>query len=282
MDNKIKINKKEIITEIFNICKQKNNFVFDNKLIKDILKRFDSDTNPYDMTKLDNTKKFPDILLKEDYYIAHIGNGKHQFIKGINKVFHEFEKINDGEIVKWSYRPSILNDFSESESSVLSLCFNQRIIHDFLYQDIVSNPKIYNSERKKGVSFNYKIGDLELNFENLQIEIDLTTENNGFVTVFEGKNAGGSISTPTSSSYNGLKNFNIFQLYNPFRYYYELKECNKLNIKKLTACFLIRQKTENGSIIRLYNYIFEDPINIMSIKLVKKNEYILERRVLDD
>ncbi|MHB8282862.1 MAG: type II restriction enzyme [bacterium] len=280
MDNKIKTNKKEIITEIFNICKKNNNFIFDNKLIKDILRQFKSNTNPYDMTKLDNTKKFPDILLKEDYFIAHIGNGKHQFVRDINKVFHEFEEIQDNEIIKWPYRPSILNDFSESESSVLSLCFNQRIMHDFLYQDIVSNPKIYNSERKKGVSFNYKIGDLELSFENLQIEIDLTTENNGFVTVFEGKNAGNSISV--SPSYNWLKNFNIFQLYNPFRYYYELKERNKLNIKKLTACYLIRQKTENGSIIRLYNYIFEDPINITSIKLVKKNEYILGRRALND
>ena len=269
-----KINKKEIIAEIFRICKQKDNFIFDNNLIKDILKKFKSNTNPYDMTKLDSTEKFPDILLNEDYFIAHMGNGLHQFIRGINKVFHEFEKIEEGEAIKWAYRPSILNDFSESESSVLSLCFNHRIIHDFLYQDIVANPKVYNSERKRGVSFKYKIGDVETSFENLQIEIDLTSENYGFVTVFEGKN--------TKNSDSWMKNFNIFQLYNPFRYYYELKENNKIEIKKLTACYLVRQKNENGSIIRLFNYIFEDPKDITSIKVIKKNEYILERRHFND
>jgi hypothetical protein len=273
-----RITKKEIITEIFHICKRNNNLIFDNNLIKDILKRLNSNTNPSDMTKLDNTDKFPDILLKEDYFIAHIGDGIHQFVKGINKVFHEFEKIEEDEIIKWPYRPSILNDFSESESSVLSLCFNHRIIHDFLYQDIVSNPKIYNSERKKGISFKYRIGDVEMSFENLQIEIDLTSENYGFVTVFEGKNTKNS----TKNSDSWIKNFNIFQLYNPFRYYYELQQNNKIKIKKLTACYLVRQKNDGNSIIRLFNYIFEDPFDITSIKLVKKNEYILERRQLND
>ena len=123
--------KKESIAEIFLICKKKNNFIFDNDLIKKVIKKSASNANPYDITKLDNTSKYPDILLKEDYFIAHIGQGKHCFIKGLNKVFHEFEPINEDEVVKWPYRPSILNDFSISESSVLSLCFNHRIIHDF-------------------------------------------------------------------------------------------------------------------------------------------------------
>jgi hypothetical protein len=262
--------KKDIITGIFNICKTRNDFVFDNDFIKEVLKEAGSGANPYDITKLDNTSKYPDILIKEDYFIAHIGKGRHCFIRGLNKIFHEFETINDDEVIKWPYRPSILNDFSISESSVLSLCFNHRIIHDFLYQDIAANPKIYNSERKRGVSFNYFIGNLEMSFENLQIEIDLTMENYGFVTVFEGKN--------TIDSNNWIKNFNIFQLYNPYRYYHNLKLAKKLDIKKLTACHLVRLKTLNGSRVRLYNYIFENPEDITSIKLIQKNEYVLERR----
>ncbi|RZV39502.1 MAG: hypothetical protein EVJ48_04735 [Candidatus Acidulodesulfobacterium acidiphilum] len=266
-----KKSKKDIVAEIFNICKKKNNFIFDNDLIKKILKKYNLNTNPYDITKLDNTSKYPEILLKEDYFIAHIGQGKHCFIKGLNKVFHEFEPIKEDEVIKWPYRPSILNDFSISESSALSLCFNHRIIHDFLYQDIAANPKIYTSERKRGVSFNYFIGkNLKMNFENLQIEIDLTMENYGFVTIFEGKN--------TVDSINWIKNFNIFQLYNPYRYYHNLKLTNKLDIKKLTACYLLRLKTSNGSKVRLYNYVFEDPEDINSIMLIQKNEYVLEKR----
>jgi hypothetical protein len=226
------------------------------------------------MTKLDDTSKFPDVLLKEDYFIAHIGGGYHQFINGINKVFHKFENIEDDEIINWVYRPSILNDYSISESSVLSLCFNHRIIHDFLYLDIVSNPKIYNSERKRGISFNYKIGEVDLQFEDLQIEIDLTSEYNGYVTVFEGKN--------TRDSKSWLENFKIYQLYNPFRYYRELQEKERLDIKKITTCFLVRQKNQEGSNIRLYNYTFKNPLDITSITLLKKREYKLKRRDFDD
>jgi hypothetical protein len=272
---KNKITKKEIITEIFNICKSKNNFEFDNNLIKEVLVKKGSKTNPYDMTKLDSTEKFPEILINENYFIVHLGDGRHKFVKGIKKVFHKFEEIEENEKMSYPYRPSLLNDFSNSESSILSLCFNHRIIHDFLYLDIVSNPKIYNSERKNRIYFEYFIDDLELKYENLQIEIDLTCELNGKVTVFEGK---------SSQNINDkwLEDFNVFQLYNPFRYYYELQKDKKIDVKKITACYLIRKKTDEGSIIRLYNYIFEDPLNICSLKLLKKREYILKKRVFKD
>ena len=266
----MKVTKKQIISKLFKICKKRNNFTFNNELVKNVIKKVGSNTNPYDMTKLDHTSKFPDILLKEDYFIAHLGKGKHQFIKGINKIFHRFEEIEENEIIDWVYRPSILNDFSVSESSVLSLCFNHRIIHDFLYLDIVSNPKVYNSERKRGVSFEYKIDNINMSFENLQIEIDLTMEYKNVVTVFEGKN--------TKNSLTWLENFNIYQLYNPFRYYYNLKKEKKLDIEKITASYLVRQKKEDGSFLRLYNYSFENPFDITSIKLIKKREYHLKRR----
>jgi len=129
---------------------------------------------------------------------------------------------------------------------------------------------MYNSERKRGLSFDYKIGTLKTEAKGLQIEIDLTAELNGYVTVFEGKN--------TKNDKEWLKNFNVFQLYYPFRYYYELQKQEKLPIKKISACYLVRQKNKNGSIIRLYNYIFKDYLNITSIKLLKKKQYILNKR----
>jgi hypothetical protein len=102
----------------------------------------------------------------------------------------------------------------------------------------------------------------------LQIEIDLTLEHEGYVTIFEGKN----------NNNQWLKNFNVYQLYNPFRYYYELQQKNKLKIKKLTACYLLRQKIDCNSIVRLYNYTFIDPLDMTSIKLLKNKEYRLNRK----
>jgi hypothetical protein len=209
----------------------------------------------------------------EGYTIVHLGDGKHKFLKCLDALYHNFETIDDKEIVEWPYRPSILNDFSISESSILSLANNHRIMHDFLYQDFSAAPKMYNSERKNSISFEYYIGNEKIKVENLQIEIDLTLELNGYVTVFEGKNT-----HPNS----WLKNFNVLQLYNPFRYYYNLQQENRLSIKRISACYLVRQKRDKNSNVRIYNYIFTDPLNIASIKLLKKREYRLNKRIFED
>jgi hypothetical protein len=263
--------KKQIIEALFERCKLRNSFEFDNSLVKSIVREYGLNTNPYDMTKIDDLSKLPENVVKEDYFIAHLGSGKHKFIKGINNIYHAFEKIENSEYIEWQYKPSILNDFSASESSILSLANNQGILQDFLYRDYscYNAPKMYNSERKRNISFEYYIGKEKFESNKLQIEIDLTLENKGYVTVFEGKNA-----RPNK----WLENFNLYQLYNPFRYYCDLKQKNKLNIGKLTACYLIRQRNKDGSRVRLYNYIFENPVDITSIKLIKKREYFLKKK----
>ena len=257
-------NKKSlVIKKIFNLCKENNDYVFDNKLVKDIAKEVGFG-NPFDVTKLDNTQKFPEILLKNDYFIIHLGGGKHKFVKGINKGFHKFEKINSKSIYDWKYRQSILNEYDTSESNILSVGFNQRIIHDFLYDDIVANPKMYGSRRTK-TSLNYFIGKEKIDASNLQMEIDLTTEYNGLVTIFEGKN-------------NFPENFAVYQLYFPFLYYYNLQKNNELDIKQINCCYLLRKKENGKSIIRIYLYTFENPMDMTSIKLVKNAQYNLIKR----
>ena len=255
--------KQEVITEIFNVCQKNGNNTFDNELVKTISKKVGFG-NPFDATKLDNTQKFPEILLKNDYFIVHLGGGKHQFVKGIDKGFHKFEAIDPENTYDWKYRQSILNEFDTSESNILSVGFNQRIIHDFLYDDIVANPKMYGSRRTK-TSLNFSIGNENINTSNLQMEIDLTTEYNGMVTVFEGKN-------------NFPEDFAVYQLYFPFLYYYNLKKDNKLDIKQINCCYLLRKKEKGKSFIRIYQYLFENPLDMASIKLVKNAQYNLIKR----
>jgi hypothetical protein len=45
--------KKETIEELFQICKKRNDFIFDNSLVKDVLRKGKSEGNPYDITKVD-------------------------------------------------------------------------------------------------------------------------------------------------------------------------------------------------------------------------------------
>jgi len=255
--------KQEVIAEVFKRCKKRRDFVFDNTLVKGICKKYGFG-NPFDVTKLDDTSKFPKILLDKDYFILHLGGGKHRFVKEIKNGFHSFENIGKSSIFDWKYSKSILNEFDTSESNILSVANNQRIIHDFLYEDIVASAKVYGSRRTK-MSLSYKVGKEKLFTQNLQMEIDLTMELRGIITVFEGK--------------NGFpENFAIYQIFHPFKYYSILKEKKKLKIKQITCCYILRKKEKGGSILRLYNYTFKDANNISSIKLLKNAQYNLIKR----
>ncbi len=255
--------KKEVIERIFRICQKKNDFTFDNSLVKQMANEVGL-ANPFDATKWDHSEKLPEILKEHDYFIIHLGGGKHKFVKGIEKGYHRFESITEENIFPWKYRKSILNEFDTSESNILSVAFNQRILHDFLYDDIVANPKMYGSRRTK-TSFDYRIGTEQLHAQNLQMEIDLTTEYGGDITVFEGKN-------------QFPEDFAVYQLFFPYFYYYNLKRREKLAVNRINACYVLRKKQNNSSVIRVYLYTFDNPQDMTSIRLIKNMQYNLIKR----
>ncbi|TAH18417.1 MAG: hypothetical protein EAZ08_11720 [Cytophagales bacterium] len=264
------MNKKdEVLTALFKSCEQKNDYIFHNDLVKDIARKVGFG-NPFDATKIDNKNKLPKILLKNDYAVIHLGNGNHQFIKGIEKVYHDFEPIES--TLQWNYKKSILNEYNSSESNILSVANNQRILHHFLFGkdtefddiDISKRPKTYFPHRTK-TSFSYNFGsDLYLELENIQIEIDLTIEFQGTIGVFEGKNG-----KPDS--------FAIYQIYHPFLYYHKANQLSDIQgkIKEIFGVYVVKT-IENGiTNLKIWAYTFENPLDITSIKFVKSVCYQL-------
>ncbi len=165
-------NKAKVIEELFKICKKKKDFTFHNDLVKKICVKVGFG-NPFDVTKLDNKDKLPEILQKNNYAIIHLGSGKHKFIKGIDKVYHNFEPIQ--KKIDWKYQKSLLNQYNSSESNILSVANNQRILHHFLFGkdtelndvDISKRPKTYFPHRTK-TSFEYNFGnDTKLEMKNI-------------------------------------------------------------------------------------------------------------------
>jgi hypothetical protein len=226
--------------------------------------------NPFDVTKLDNKTKLPDILLRNDYAIIHIGSGKHKFIKGIDKIYHTFEPIQ--EAVDWTYKKSLLNQYNSSESNILSVANNQRILHHFLFGkdtefddvDILQRPKTYFPHRTK-TSFEYSVGkDATLELKNIQIEVDLTIEFQGTIGVFEGKNG-------------KPDNFSIYQIYHPFLYYYNANKVSELKdkIKDIYCVYVVREKSKPYDTIKLWAYTFVNPLDITTIKFLKSASYRL-------
>jgi hypothetical protein len=115
------------------------------------------------------------------------------------------------------------------------------------------------------MSLKYFVANEEIITENLQMEIDLTMELNGVITIFEAK--------------NGFpKNFAIYQIFHPFKYYSNLKKEKELDIKQINCCYILIRKEKGNSFLKLYSYTFEDENNMTSIKLLKCSQYNLIKR----
>jgi len=263
------------LEEIFDICVARNDFAIHNDLVKDVSRKLGAG-NPFQVTKIDQLSKLPQKLIDNDYIVIHLGGGNHRFIKGINKIFNEFEPIQ--ETIDWEYKKSLLNFYNSSESNVLSVANNQRILHHFLLGkdkdlcdvDIVKRPKTYFPHRTR-TNLEYFFGkDLKVELQDIQIEIDLTIEYQGTIGIFEAKNG-------------KPKNFNIYQLYHPFLYYYNAQKHPELldKINKIVCVYLVfekgKQKENSNDKIKLWAYTFENPFDITTIKLVKSTIYNLER-----
>lgn len=256
-----KINKKSLVLEsLLQYCKEKDNFIFHNDLVKEIAKKYNFG-NPFDATKLDSSDKLPTSFNEQNICLLHLGGGYHQFIRGIELLYHPFEEIQD--VIEWQYKKSLLNEYNDSESNILSVANNQRILHHFLFgQDlefenleIENRPKAYFPHRTK-TTLKYQFGDILINAQNQQIEIDLTIEYRGLIGIFEAKNG-------------EPKDFNIYQIYHPYLYYYN----SGLNFKQIVCVYLVR----NRDSLKLWSYTFNEPLHLDSIQFLKSCEYILIR-----
>jgi hypothetical protein len=260
--------KQQVLLELFTHCQKRRNYVFDNDLVESICKKVGF-KNKFDVTKVDHERILPEELRQRDYALIHLGKGRHQFIKGIAKVYHQFEPIR--EFIDWPYRKSLLNEYNSSESNILSVANNQRILHNFLYGldkefeqlDIFERPKTYFPHRTK-TDLNYRFGNSQIVLDSIQIEVDLTIEYKGVIGIFEAKNG-------------NSKSFSIYQIYHPFLYYHKAKSSQEIGskIKEIVCVYVVRRKEKGHSLLSLWAYSFTNPNDITSIKLKQSIGYRL-------
>jgi hypothetical protein len=161
--------------------------------------------------------------------------------------------------------------YNSSESNILSVANNQRILHHFLFGrdtelndvNVEKRPKTYFPHRTKS-SFEYYFGKEPISEDGVQIEIDLTIEFQGTIGVFEGK--------------NGIpKDFNVYQIYHPYLYYHKAKEQPDLEkkIKDIVCVYVVRERIEGYETVKLWAYTFDKPLDITSIRFLRSASYKL-------
>ncbi len=248
-------------------------YTFDNDLVKQLSNPIGF-RNHNDATHIDTKETRSQRMVEEGFSIVHLGakyaNGKRQVARHAlirsEEVFHEFEEIEKVERIL--YEPGPLDEINTSESNILSLTFNHGIINRLLYpNDLRALPSIYMSHRTR---FNpkHRVGSIELDSGEIQAEVDMTVEHRGNVTVFEGKNWK-----------KNRNNFAVYQLFMPYRYYMMKKERGEIDIENINCCYVVRQqvttKEERGSNLDLYLYTFDDPEDMLSIRLLDSIRYEL-------
>tara|TARA_Y100000589_G_scaffold326098_1_gene365263 strand:+ start:456 stop:1274 length:819 start_codon:yes stop_codon:yes gene_type:complete len=227
--------------------------------------------NHNDATHIDTSANLSPLMAKEGLAVVHLGTergvgnvAKHAFIRGVDNVFHTFEEIETGNVRQLKYRPGPLDHLNTSEANILSIVHNHGILREFLYPgDLRANPHIYMAHRTR-VQPEYRIGSMEIPANLIQIEVDMTLEYDGNITVFEGKNWK-----------SGRNDFAIYQLYMPFRYYHLRKLNGEIDIERIECCYVVRRKHKTGSDIDAYLYTFDDPEDMSSIRLLKNQRFEL-------
>jgi hypothetical protein len=263
--------KKSVLATVLAALMERNvhPLIYDNDMIKSMTQHTLS--NQFDVSKMDNSANLPPEFVQHDLFVVNLGGGRHQVVKGINLGYHKLEPVPPERVRNWEYKPSILDATDISEAGILSIAFNQQIISHFLYKDRTVPLRIHLNRRTRAKDYNtfsYKIGDEEVNVKQLQIEMDFIVEKNGHLALAEAKCKGTSLPD----------DFAVVQIYLPYRRLLNMLG-EQLTGRKLRNLFIIQYVLPDGmQAIRVYEYTFEDPLNMGSIKFVNNAEYRLEMK----
>ena len=212
------------------------------------------------MTKFDHSNQLPEIFSKNNITILPDSRGN--YILGKFKMFEELKHKNLKPISMKI--PDFIQSLDitkiTSESSALNIAHMSQMI-DSVMRTKHNEPQslLTLSGRMSSGSLQYNILNVnkkihEFSVENAQIEIDGSYENLNKILIVEAKNK-----IPLD--------FNIRQLYYPFRLYQNLN-----TTKDITPVFF----TYADDIFSFHVYKFTDTMNYSSIKKVEQINFILD------
>ncbi|MEG1363454.1 MAG: transcriptional regulator [Clostridia bacterium] len=208
------------------------------------------------MTKFDNSATLPEIFKKNNLSILPTTRGS--YIISNFKCYKNFI-LDDKDIEKINF-PSYIQSLNytniTSESSAINCAYITNILSNFLNEDRLV-PTVNGRMGSGNFRFNIqKINDtklIEVIVENSQLEIDGGYEGTSSLAIIEAKNY---ISD----------DFMVRQLYYPYRLW-----SSKVT-KNVRPIYIVY----SNNIFNIYEYIFDDPKDYSSIRLLKSKRYSID------
>ena len=234
-DNKLDIWQHIIKTN--NIDIDKNFTIITSEQIKNSKKTWQGKENQFEprlLCKMDNSQSRPKIFIDNDIYIISIKNGIYGLIK--ENIYIPLNKhISVPNIIN-KKNDSLLLDIGNSETSMLDKLYYNHILDDIIGEKIKYGPLLGGRHR---CTFDTIVGSENIKIQGSQYETDGCYETENYVCIVEAKS-------------NECKDFNIRQLYYPFREVYK-----KVGNKKKIVCL----------------FVYKDKQNIVHIHKFKWNNY---------
>jgi len=210
----------------------------------------DSQFEPRLLCKMDTSDSRPDIFKDNDICLLSIKNGVYALLK--ENIYIPLNVYKTAPNIIRETSSSMLLNIGDSETTILDKLHYNNILEHIIGEKILYGPLLGGRHR---CEFDTNIGDISLSIKGSQYETDGCYETENIVCIVEMKS-------------NHCDNFNIRQLYFPFREVY--KKVN--NYKKIIALFICKDK----DIIHIYKYHWKNYLNMKDIELIGYYKYVLK------
>lgn len=231
----------------------KTEITITSNTIKNAKKSWKGKSNQFEprlLCKHDTNDEKPNIFKKNNLCILSIKNGTYLLTKENIYINLQYDDIEAIKLKKCEF--SELLNLGDSESSMIdNLRYNGIFEGKFYLNEKIEYGSLLNGRHR--CSFKTKLGGKYISISGSQFETDACYESKNKILLIECKS-------------KKINNFNIRQIYYPYRFIYDQIK----NKKKIIPIFICKDKEDY---IHMWKYDFENPEDMMSIKKIGYNKY---------
>jgi len=243
----------EHIINVNNIDLTKYLQIITAKEIKESKETWNGKNNQFEprlICKIDKIENNPKIFNENNISVLSIKNGNYLLIK--ENIYKNLEKEECNIIDFNKTNNSVLLNIGNSESNLLDNMLYNGIIEDIIGEPVKYGPLMGG---RHYCDFNTIIGNENIHIKGSQYETDACYETDNYICICEAKNT-------------NCNNFNIRQLYYPFREVYKIEKN-----KEIICLFIYKDKDK---IINVHKYKWNNPKNMLDIIQINYYRYSLQ------